>query len=593
MEPIHTRKFTRKKLIDRAFAYLQKLPASDSFILRIILIALFVSGALFLVTKSAETRVEIATSGGSFTEGIVGTPRFVNPVLAVSRADRDLVALVYDGLLSLGSAGSLEPNIAESVTVSDDGLTYNIVLRHDATFHDGKTVTARDVLFTVGRIQDPALASPLRSAFEGVTVEQVGDFELNFILQEPYAPFIENLTFGILPEHLWKDASNEEFPFSQLNTEPIGAGPYAVSKIIRNTSGIPQTYILKPNKNYHRTTPKIDTLKLQFVSNEDALIKLFKEGAIDALAGIDPSKLTSLNLDSKTHTVIALPLPRTFALFFNQNKNPVLRDIAVRKALNEAIDRNTLIQAVLGGYGRPLTSPIPQGFGYEAPVETQSTTSIQDTGLSRIGRASAILTGAGWKRNATTGEWEKTIDGTLTPLSFSISTLNSPIFQQTAEYVRAAFAELGVMVTVKQFEQSDLTQSIIRPRDYESLLFGTQVGRSFDFYPFWHSSQRNDPGLNVSLYANLSTDSVLNESRKKTNSEDRNAALTRFVTEVNKEVPAIFLYSPELLYIFPKNVAGTSFTGIGEQFERFASIRNWYINTESVWPLFKKEDTGT
>lgn len=581
MEHLGFPKKKRTRLADAFFAYLHRLSASDAFVLRIALAVCFVFLLWVLVAASTNSQVKIPTSGGSFTEGVVGTPRFVNPVLAVTRADRDLSALIYDGLLTLGPDGTLVPNVAESVTISEDGLTYNVILRKDVMFHDGVPLTASDVAFTIGKIQEPSLASPLRASFDGVSIEQIGEYELNFILPEPYVPFSENLTFGILPEHIWKDASNEEFPFSQHNSEPIGSGPYQIEKITRNPSGIPESYHLAPFAEYHRGTPKIDEVTLNFYVNDDKLVDAFKKQQIDAIAGIDQSRMFDLDIDTQTHTIISVPLPRTFALFFNQNKSAALLDLGARKALDAAIDRTALIKNVLGGYGNALASPIPPGFG------TESGTPIQTSEAEALEKARAILTDAGWKLNEESHAWEKTIDGSITPLTFSISTANNPVFEATAEYLRTTWEKLGIQVTVKQFEQSDLTQSVIRPRDYESLLFGTALGRSLDYYSFWHSSQRNDPGLNVALYANITTDSILSQMRTDPKATERQAALAKFGDALSAEVPALFLYSPDLLYIFPNSVKNAAFAGIAEPHERFASIHNWFINTESVWPIFK------
>ncbi len=571
----------RVKYIDRLFGYFARLSASDRFVLKGATLALTVFTLFLFIGASMHSQVQIPTTGGHLTEGIVGTPRFVNPILAVTRADRDLTSLIYDGLVKLGPEGILTPNIAESITVSDDGLTYNVLIRNNIHFHDGAPLTANDVVFTVGRIQEPSLTSPLRANFDGVHVEQLGEYELNFVLPEPYAPFIENLSFGILPQHIWKDASNEEFPFSQLNSEPIGSGPYYVTKIMRNPSGIPESYLLAPYTEYHKGTPRIEDLTLTFFANEEKLVEAFKKGLIDSISGIDQSYLFDLGINTDTHTVITMPLPRTFALFFNQNKSAALRELSARKALSAAIDRTALIDTVLGGYGRPLTSPIPSGFS------TADLSEVQTSEEASLDTARGILRTAGWTLNSDTGIWEKTLDGVKTELSFSISTVNSPVFESTAEYLRTTWEKLGVRVTVKQFEQSDLTQSIIRPRDYEALLFGTVLGRSLDFYSFWHSSQRNDPGLNVALYANITTDSILGEMRTSTDTSKREAALTKFAEEINTEMPALFLYTPELLYIFPNSVVGASFAGVAESQERFASIHEWFINTDSVWPIFK------
>jgi peptide/nickel transport system substrate-binding protein len=354
-----------------------------------------------------------------------------------------------------------------------------------------------------------------------------------------------------------------------------------VDKIVRNDSGIPEAYILKPNPVYHRGRPKIESITARFFGSDEKLIEAFNAGEIESIAGIDQSKLSALKINPATHTIVRIPLPRTFALFINQNKSPALRDKGARTALDTAINRTSLIESVLGGYGRALYSPVPEGFGVKTPTSTPQTEG------TTFDAARAILKDAGWKLNSETDIWEKQIDGTLTPLSFSISTVNNPVFEATAEFIQSTWEKLGAKVTIKQFEQSDLTQSIIRPRDYETLLFGAHVGRSLDFYSFWHSSQRNDPGLNVSLYANITTDSILSKVRTNRNDDERKASLEQFQEEIKKETPAIFFYQPELLYIFPTKVKDATFTGVGELQERFATLGSWYINTESIWPLFK------
>ena len=568
----------RRRFLDSFFAHLFALKPSDAFLLRATLICVVVFFLLSAITLSTRYGVTVPTRGGTFAEGIVGTPRFINPVLAVTRADKSLTALIYDGLMQLGPEGKLIPNIAESVTVSEDGLTYNVLIRQDIHFHDGAQLTAEDVVFTLNRIQEPQLGSPLLSNFDGVTIEKIGPFEVNIILTEAYAPFIENLTFGILPEHIWKDASSDEFPFSQHNSEPVGTGPYMIHEIIRDTSGIPEKYTLTYNPRYHESPAQIETLALFFFPTEEELLNAFTKGIIESIAGIDPKTIEQYEISNKTHTILQIPLPRTFAVFLNQNKSIALRDIFARRALDTALDRTTLVKTVLDGYGSALTSPVPPGFGIVTSTTTESTSGVE--------AARAILREGGWKIHPETQIWEKEIDKIITPLSFSIATANTNAFEETATYLSTTWKELGADVTIKQFEQSDLTQAVIRPREYETLLFGTQLGRSLDYYSFWHSSQRNDPGLNVALYANITTDSILLEMRRTGVLEEHEAAIHRFAEEIHSETPAIFLYAPELLYVFPKRIHGASFTGLSEPHERFAQIRNWYIETESVWQLF-------
>jgi len=575
-----TYQHSKLPLIDRLFTYIRALPLSDKFLFTLALFAVFASALWSMVVFNDQMSINIPAEEGVLTEGIVGTPRFVNPVLAATRADRDLDELIYAGLARLDIEGNIVPDIAESITISDDGLVYNVILRPDVVFHDGVALTSEDIAFTISHIQDPVLASPLRASWDGVTVEVLGTHELNFVLKTAYAPFIENLTVGILPRHIWKDAGVEEFPFSQNNSEPVGAGPYKIRSVARDASGIPESYVLVPHESFHRNVPKIQILTLNFYTNEMKLIDAFNTNAIDSIAGLSPEAINKLNLTDDKHEIATAVLPRTFAVFFNQNKSSALRDDSARAALDATIDRDELIDTALNGYAEPLHSPIPPGFDAMSQTQTLEPESLVDTGRD-------ILRDGGWELNAETGVWEKEIDGVVTPLSFSISTANAPVFQVTAEYLQTKWNALGAQVSIKQFEQSDLTQAVIRPRDYEALLFGTVLGRALDFYSFWHSSQRNDPGLNVALYANITTDGVLEKARTSRDADERAEAYQQFEEELTKETPAVFLYSPLFTYILPKTITGATFVGISEPYERFANITDWYVEEESVWPLFK------
>ena len=575
---------SKRRLLDRLFAYMYNLHTSDRALLILVGSLLFVSLLWSVIVINNDVSVAVPAHEGNLTEGVVGTPRFINPVLAVTRADRDLNILIYAGLARLSDEGTIVPDIAETITMSDDGLVYNVTLRPDVRFHDNTALTAQDVAFTIGRIQDPGLASPLRASWEGVVVEVIGTHELNFILPSAYAPFIENLTVGILPQHIWREASNEEFPFSQYNSEPIGAGPYRVTTVKRDPAGIPQSYVLTPYKQFHRTPSRIQILTLNFYVNETKLIEAFNTDIIDSIAGLSPETIARLNLTDGMHVVQTTPLPRTFAVFFNQNKSAALRDTAVRKALDHVVDREDLIDTVLKGYAQPLYSPLPHGFSADTPQESEVDES------ARIDEARTILRDGGWTINEETGIWEKEIDEVRTPLSFSISTANTPVFTATAEYLQSTWGLLGAGVSIKQFDQSDLTQAIIRPRNYEALLFGTDLGRALDFYSFWHSSQRNDPGLNVALYANITTDAILESARRLSDAEESASNYARFEEEVKKEYPAVFLYQPLLTYVLPNRVTGVTLQGISEPFERFTQIHNWYVDQESVWPILNNQN---
>ncbi len=523
--------------------------------------------------------MDVPANGGSLEEGIVGTPRFVNPVLAVSDADHDLTALVFSGLMKVDHDNSLIPDLARSFVISDDALTYTFTMRDDAYFHDGVKVTADDVLFTIQKIQDNAIKSPKRPAFYDVDVEKVGDNQIKFILKKPYSPFLQNLTVGILPKHIWNNASAEQFPLSQYNINPIGSGPYKVNKVQtvqKNMLLIPTYYDLKPFNKYTFGRPFIDKVVIHFFNDEKSLIDAYNNGDIEAINSISPDSIPEIN--QRTGTVVKTsPLPRTFAVFFNQNQSDVLALKEVRQALNVAVNRQEIVDEVLNGYGMPIYGPIPAGL-----INSEK---AQD--IFNPDQAINILTKAGWSKNKTTGIMEKKVSKTkIIKLEISISTLNSPDLVKAAEIVKADWETIGARVDIKQFEFGDLQQNVIRPRKFDALLYGIVTGRDMDFFAFWHSSQRNDPGLNISMYANSKVDKLLEDARKTLDTNSRMQKYIAFQNEVEKDLPAVFIYSPQFIYIVPDKIKNLSLGVITLPYERFLNINNWYIETNNLWKVF-------
>lgn len=536
-----------------------------------------VSSIALLYMLNASLLVAAPAQGGNLVEGLLGSPRFINPVLALSDADRDLTALAYSGLLRAAPDGTYLPDLAQEYTVSDDGLVYSFVLRENVTFHNGKPVVADDVVFTVQKIQDPALKSPLRANWDGIVAEAPDARTVRFTLKAPYAPFVKNLTLGILPRALWAGVSNEEFSFSELNASPVGSGPYRVDKVERTASGIPSSYELEPFSGYSLGRPYI-SLTLRFYQSEDSLVEALESGEVEAASGISPDKLGSI----EDAAIATTPLNRVFAVFFNQNQSEVLRQRAVRQALNAAIDRNELVEKVLGGYGTALSGPVP-------PSALVGTTTSSAAGVEA---ARAILERDGWKMNdagVLTKSTGKGASATTQTLAFDLATANVPELRAAAQYLHDVWAQLGVQATVKVFEAGDLSQNVIRPRRFDALLFGEVIGRELDLFAFWHSSQRNDPGLNVAGYANAAADKTLEELRETGDAAKRSALYKQFADELSVDIPAVFLYAPDFVYSIPKDIQGLDLGLVESPSDRFLSVTQWHREVDFVWPLFARK----
>jgi len=576
----HIPRFTRIAHAIQTFSLTEKI------LFGIFAIIFSLSSLLMLLQINAQFLVEVPRFGGTHREGVIGTPRSINPLLALSETDRDLTTLVYSGLMRITPQGDLIPDLALDYTVSEDGMEYVFTIRGDAVFHDGEAVTADDIVFTVKRAQDPAIKSPKRSDWEGVGVEKISDQEVRFILPQPYSPFLFNTTLGILPEHIWKDVTAEEFPFTQRNVDPVGSGPYEVGQIKRNSSGITERFTLNAFSNFTLGKPYIEHIVFTFYKNEDDLLAALNNKSIDSVNSISPYKAVELE-KSTSHQVLHFPLPRIFGVFFNQSQAPVLASKTIRQALNAAVDRKQIIDEVLAGYAKETTGPIPANlvsFTSFVPTEAASETTINQQ--SPTERAVSILQNAGFEVNEN-GFMERETKSGVDIAAINIATADVPELVAVAERVVAQWRAAGIDANLKVFDRNDFTQNVIRPRKYDAILFGEVIGRDLDFYAFWHSSQRTDPGLNIADYANIDVDAALEDVRELDDSPERIEKLRTFVSEVENDAPATFLYSPDFIYIVPQTLEGIIPEYIGTPSDRFLAVYNWYLETDTVWSIFR------
>lgn len=525
--------------------------------------------------------VTVEGRGGSLTEGIIGTPRFINPLLAISDADRDLTTLIYSGLMRVNEQGEVIPDLAASYEVSPDHKVYTFTLKPGLTFHDGKPLTTSDVEFTILKAQDPLIKSSRRGAWEGVVVEKVSPTVIRFHLKQPYAAFLENATLGILPAHIWQSITPEGFSLAHENVEPIGSGPFKISSTKFDRSGLPLWYKLVSFNHFALGEANLTDITLNFYANEDDLVAAYKSGAIESLSAIRPELVAELT--NFRHQVITAPFPRVFAVFFNQNESEIFTQPEVRQALNLAVDKPALIKQVLAGYGTVLSGPLPPGA-----LGAAAASKIKAVG-GDIPAASALLTKNGWVKNDH-GIWTKKTKAKTYTLSFSLSTPSTPELRSAAEAVAKNWQTLGAEVELKSFELGDLNQNVIRPRKYEALFFGEVVGRDPDPLAFWHSGQRLDPGLNVAMYANLSVDKLLTEIRTTIDRDERSQKLSQFDQIIRTDGPAVFLYAPLFVYLLPSKIEGVNLPALVTASDRFTTIYHWYTKVDNVWPWFAKNN---
>lgn len=547
----------------------KRFAPSDWVVVGFFAILMTAGAAIMFVQASLALTVEVPAKGGTHIEGVIGNPRFINPLLATSETDRDLTELVFSGLLKAEPDGTLTADLAESYDVTPDGLSYTFTLRDNATFHNGNRVTAKDVVFTITAAKNPEIKSPRRANWEGVEVIALDEKTVVFTLNAPFALFLENATMGILPKSLWENVRAEEFPFSELNTNPIGAGPFKINSIKKNSSGVPTEYRLNAYADAAHP-PFIKNFVFRFFPNQEELSQALASGSVDAAHSLVPEESSS----SQAHEAV---FGRVFGVFFNQNQKQLFTDIEVRQALDLALDKNAIVGTILSGYGTPLSGPLP-------PTSVSSI--HRDSSGASIEAAREVLETAGWELGED-GVYAKESDESVERLRFSLATGNAPELRAAAEAVAESWRALGAEVELQFFDTNDLNLEVIRPRKYDALLFGLVVGREVDLFAFWHASQRNDPGLNIALYANIVTDALLEEAREEDNPVARREKAEEAAEEITNDVAAVFLYAPHFLYLTEGELQGVQLGTISTPSDRFFGVEDWYLKTEALWPLFR------
>lgn len=536
-----------------------------SFFTTLGLVALFFwFGALYV----SSTRV-VPAAGGEYSEGIVSQPRYINPILSqTSEADADLVKLIYSSLFDYDANGKLAKSLVQDYSVSDDGKMYTITMKQGVKWHDGEEMTADDVLYTIKAIQDPAYKSPLRSNWLSVEVATLDRYTVTFTLKKAYFGFLENLTVGILPKHVWENISSDNFLLADYNLAPIGSGPYRFFDSEKDSNGNMLSYELRLFEDYFAGAPHISKIILHFYPDEESLFDAYSRKEIMGINTVMPENLPQLQ-ERKSTRVYEINIPRIFGVFFNTTKSAALAHDEVRNALALATDRQMIINEVLKGKGQEaLSAFLPFMNGYAS-----------DLAFPRYdeNRANALLDEKGWKRGE---DGVRAKDGAV--LEFELKVPDWPELTKTADLLKVQWEKAGFRVNVSILGAADLQQGSIRPREYQALLFGEAAMINSDPYSFWHSSQKHDPGLNLSLFDDKSADDILLSLREEMNDEKRNEKYRSFQEILARENPAIFLYSPTYLYIVNNSVKGVEIKSANAPAHRLGAVKDWYINTKRI-----------
>ncbi len=511
--------------------------------------------------------------GGIYAEGIIGSFVRLNPVLDYyNEADRSVDHLIFSGMLKIDDRGLPQADLATSWGISRDGTIYNFSLNPNATWHDGEPVTSDDVIYTIQMLStdDSPIPADIREFWKQIEVIRLDDKTIQFKLPEPYAPFLDYLTFGLLPYHLLGDLSMAELIDDPFNLNPVGTGPYRMDHLITNDNQVTGV-ALTAFKDYSPKPAFIDQFTLRYYPDSNAAYVAYQAGEIAGLGEVTADILPEVLAESGL-SLYTTRLPVTSMILLNLGDTQVefFQDVNVRKALMEGLNRQGMIDNLQNGQAILADGPIfPGTWAYYDGI-THYTYNPND--------AIALLREAGYTIPAEGGETRTNADGT--PLSFELLFPDDRAHQALADTIRRNWAALGVEVKLTAMPYDQLVSEHLDTRNYQAALVDLNLSQTPDPdpYPFWHQTQISS-GQNYSNWDDRQASEYVEQARITTDLEERTRLYNNFQVRWSQELPALPLFYPVYTYAVSNDVNGISIGPILEPADQFSHVTNWYLVT--------------
>jgi peptide/nickel transport system substrate-binding protein len=535
-------------------------------------VLLALAGILLLATLLGYSSYNLATvlapdRGGVYREGVAGNPQYLNPLLCdATDIDLDLCKLLYRGLTQIDKHGRVIPDLAQDWTI-ENSLVYTFRMRPDEYWHDGQQVTADDVIFTINVLKDPEVVSlpDLTSLWRVVEVERVDDLTVRFTLSEPFTPFMDYTSIGLLPEHIWRATPAAELATKPLDATPIGNGP------LRVVATAADHIRLEASPFYRGQRPYLSALELRFYPDHASLFTAFVNGEIDGISHVLPQDLPAAT-ERDDLTLFSAVRSEYLTIIFNLTNPDVafLQEKPVRQALYHGLDRERLINEVAAGQGIIAHSLLlPENWAYNPHVKHYD---------YNPELAQRLLSEAGWVDSDGDGIREK--DGQA--LRFLLYANDDPARRALIEQIAVQWRAIGVEAAPTPVSFAGLVQDFLTPRRFDAALIGWELTGDPDPYPLWHSRQAVGGGQNYSGWANDEADALMEQARAITGEEERRALYARFQEIFAEEAPALLLYYPVFTYGVSSRVNNVQIGSLNQPPERFATFADWYIRTRRV-----------
>jgi peptide/nickel transport system substrate-binding protein len=534
------------------------------------------AGQVIEVSGACTTRVPAA--GWTLVEGVIGRPQYINPLLAEANpVDQMLSDLMFDGLTRYDESGRLVPALAQSWNFSEDGRHVSFSLRPDVTWHDGEPFTAEDVAYSYGLLQDenfPA-AGGVKMLWESVAITVTGELSVEFQLPQPYGPFLDATTQGILPVHLLEGTSPGTLLNASFNRMPVGTGPF----LIEPGSDWQESGVLRLQSNpaYWQQNLYLETLEFRFFPNAPALAEAFEAGEIQAISTIPAEDLPEL-ITTPGLGIYSSGGRQYTQLLFNQTGTgastgsagaSAVRDARVRKALAFALDKAALIDQAIGGQGLPLEGPyLPTSWAYNEALLTRYT--------YQPATAASLFAEAGW----TVPEGAFTRQQGGDPLSLTLLTSDDATHRALADLIAVQWANVGVETEIETVRPVSLT-AVLAERAYDVAIIEVTPPGDPDLYDFW-SQEAIIRGQNYGGWNNRRASEALEFARQLNTQDERLPYYEAFLRFYDTDLPALTLYQPVVTYGLAEEIEGADVGRFSSPRERYDTLAGWFVAYEEM-----------
>lgn len=513
-----------------------------------------------------------AAPGGIYTEALIGSMGRLNPMLDWNNStDRDINRLIFSGLMKFDGRGMPQPDLADSWGESADGTTYNFSIRTNAKWHDGEPVTSDDVIFTIEAIKSSGSLFPqdIKDLWSQIEVKKLNDQTLQFTLPEPFAPFLDYTTFGILPKHLLENVPADQLATTDFNLKPIGTGPYKFDRLI--TSGGQITgVVLTVNQDYYLPRAFIEQIVFRFYPNSAAALDAYQSGEVLGISQISNDVLQEALIEP-TLSVYTSRLPQLSLVFLNNNSQstPFLQNANVRRALLLATNRNVITSKILQGQAIIADGPILPG-SWAHYDEIEHLDYDPDAAAALLKQEGYVIPAGGGDVRAKDGQF----------LNLTLTHPDDAIHTQIAQAIQINWAIVGVKVDLQAVPYESLVNDFLTPRNYQAALVDLNTARTPDPDPylFWHQSEATG-GQNYSQWDNRTASEFLETARVTANFSDRARLYRNFQVVFTKDMPSLPLYYPVYSYGVDVQVQGVQVAPMYDLSDRLALINEWYLVT--------------